>query len=92
MFLCPANVTFLLAKGWRLFREDRFLGKVLDARIADSQEFVNTKLPRAGCDCDDCLDVQPLVTPGHFPQASHSRATCGPAVAPISRPGSRSER
>jgi small conductance mechanosensitive channel len=46
MFLCPANVTFLLAMRWDLFREDRFLGKVLDEWIADSQEFVHTKLPK----------------------------------------------
>ena len=46
MFLCPANVTFLLAMRWDMFREDRFLGKVLDEWIADSQEFVHTKLPK----------------------------------------------
>lgn len=31
---------------WSLFQEDRFLGKVLDEWIADSQEFVHTKLPK----------------------------------------------
>jgi small-conductance mechanosensitive channel len=46
MFLCPENVTFLLAMRWDMFREDRFLGKVLDEWIADSQEFVHTKLPK----------------------------------------------
>jgi moderate conductance mechanosensitive channel len=40
----PANL--LLAMRWSLFREDRFLGKVLDEWIADSQEFVHTKLPK----------------------------------------------
>ena len=46
MFLCPANVTFLLAMRWDMFREDRFLGKVLDEWIGDSQEFIHTKLPK----------------------------------------------
>jgi small conductance mechanosensitive channel len=31
---------------WGIFQEDRFLGKVLDEWIADSQEFVHTKLPK----------------------------------------------
>lgn len=31
---------------WSLFREDRFLGKVLDEWTNDSQEFVHTKLPK----------------------------------------------
>ena len=39
MFLCLRNVTFLLAMRWDMFREDRFLGKVLDEWTADSQEF-----------------------------------------------------
>jgi small conductance mechanosensitive channel len=46
MFLCLRNVTFLLAMRWDMFREDRFLGKVLDEWIGDSQEFVHTKLPK----------------------------------------------
>ena len=46
MFLCPANVTFLLAMRWGVFQEGRFLGKVLDEWIADSREFVHTKLPK----------------------------------------------
>src|SRR5580700_10496986 len=46
MFLCLRNVTFLLAMRWDMFREDRFLGKVLDEWIADSQEFVHAKLPK----------------------------------------------
>jgi hypothetical protein len=39
-------MSFSLAARWDLFREDRFLGKVLDEWIADSQEFVHTKLPK----------------------------------------------
>ena len=31
---------------WGIFQEGRFLGKVLDEWIADSQEFVHTKLPK----------------------------------------------
>jgi small-conductance mechanosensitive channel len=46
MFLCLANVTFSLAMRWDMFREDRFLGKVLDEWTADSQEFVRAKLPK----------------------------------------------
>jgi small conductance mechanosensitive channel len=46
MFLSPMQATFVLAMRWRLFQEDRFLGKVLDEWIADSQEFVHTKLPK----------------------------------------------
>ena len=46
MFLSPRNVTFLLAMRWSIFQNDRFLGKVLDEWIADSQEFVHTKLPK----------------------------------------------
>jgi moderate conductance mechanosensitive channel len=37
---------FFLAMRWGLFREGRFLGKILDEWIADSQEFIHTKLPR----------------------------------------------
>ena len=36
----------LLAERWGLFAEGRFMGKVLDEWIADSQEFLHTKLPR----------------------------------------------
>jgi len=46
MFLFAMNVESLLAFRWGLFQEGRFLGKVLDEWIADSQEFVHTKLPK----------------------------------------------
>ncbi len=46
MFLYLANIAFFLAIRWDLFREDRFLGKVLDEWISDSQEFVRAKLPK----------------------------------------------
>jgi moderate conductance mechanosensitive channel len=46
MFLSPIPATFLLALRWGLFREGRFMGKVLDEWIADSQEFLHTKLPK----------------------------------------------
>jgi small conductance mechanosensitive channel len=35
----------LLAVRWSLFREGRFLGKVLDEWIVDAQEFIHSKLP-----------------------------------------------
>jgi small conductance mechanosensitive channel len=38
--------TLLLAMRWSLFREDRFLGKVLDEWTVDSLEVVPAKLPR----------------------------------------------
>jgi small-conductance mechanosensitive channel len=37
---------FLLLMRWGWFREGRFLGRVLDEWIDDSQEFLHTKLPR----------------------------------------------
>ncbi len=46
MNISPIPANLLLAMRWSLFREDRFLGKVLDEWIADSQEFVHTKLPK----------------------------------------------
>ena len=46
MLGCLANALFLLAMRWGAFQEGRFLGKVLDEWIADSQEFLHTKLPR----------------------------------------------
>ena len=46
MFLSPMLATFILAMRWGVFQEGRFLGKVLDEWIADSQEFVHTKLPK----------------------------------------------
>jgi small conductance mechanosensitive channel len=43
----PAFLTaqFSIAIRWGWFQEGRFLGKVLDEWIADSQEFLHTKLP-----------------------------------------------
>jgi len=35
----------LLAARWSVFREGRFLGKLLDEWIVDAQEFLHTKLP-----------------------------------------------
>ena len=46
MFLSHLYATFVLTMRWGIFQEDRFLGKVLDEWIADSQEFVHTKLPK----------------------------------------------
>ena len=46
MFLSPMHATFVLVMRWGMFQEGRFLGKVLDEWIADSQEFVHTKLPK----------------------------------------------
>ncbi len=46
MFRCLVNVNFLLAMRWGWFQEGRFMGRVLDEWIADSQEFLHTKLPR----------------------------------------------
>jgi len=46
MNISPIPADLMLAMRWSLFREDRFLGKVLDEWIADSQEFVHTKLPK----------------------------------------------
>ena len=36
---------FLIAARFELFREGRFLGKVLDEWVVDTQEFIHTKLP-----------------------------------------------
>ena len=46
MFLYAIQATFVMAVRWGVFQEGRFLGKVLDEWIADSQEFVHTKLPK----------------------------------------------
>jgi small conductance mechanosensitive channel len=46
MFLSPMHASFILAMRWGVFQEGRFLGKVLDEWIADSQEFVRAKLPK----------------------------------------------
>ena len=36
---------YLLAVRWGMFQEGRFLGKILDEWITDSQEFIHSKLP-----------------------------------------------
>jgi small conductance mechanosensitive channel len=46
MFLSSMLATFIVAIRWAPFQEGRFLGKVLDEWVADSQEFVRAKLPR----------------------------------------------
>jgi small conductance mechanosensitive channel len=46
MFSSLASATLALAMRWGLFQEGRFLGKVLDEWINDSQEFIHTKLPK----------------------------------------------
>jgi small conductance mechanosensitive channel len=46
MSLSPMLASFVLAMRWAVFQEGRFLGKVLDEWIADSQEFVRAKLPK----------------------------------------------
>jgi hypothetical protein len=46
MFPSRILTTFFLAMRWGYFREGRFLGKILDEWIYDSQEFIHTKLPR----------------------------------------------
>ncbi len=45
MFPFPLAAAASLALRWGIFREGRFMGKVLDEWIADSQEFIHTKLP-----------------------------------------------
>jgi moderate conductance mechanosensitive channel len=40
------SADFFLAMRWGLFREGRFLGRVLDEWIADTQEFLHAKLPK----------------------------------------------
>jgi small conductance mechanosensitive channel len=46
MILSRFMAQFFLAMRWGWFREGRFLGKVVDEWINDSQEFLHTKLPR----------------------------------------------
>ncbi len=46
MFRCLAIAIFFMAMRWEYFRQDTFMGKVLDEWIGDSQEFLHTKLPR----------------------------------------------
>lgn len=41
----PLRPEIFLALRWGIFREGRFLGKVLDEWIGDGQEFVHTRLP-----------------------------------------------
>ena len=45
MFPSLMAAQFLLAMRWGWFQEGRFLGKVLDEWIADSQEFIHSRLP-----------------------------------------------
>src|SRR5208283_4456463 len=45
MFPAVTSPLFYLALRWGIFEKDRFLGKILDEWIADSQEFLHTKLP-----------------------------------------------
>ncbi|HTW62114.1 MAG TPA: mechanosensitive ion channel family protein [Terracidiphilus sp.] len=45
MFAFRLAAGISLALRWGIFREGRFMGKVLDEWIADSQEFLHTKLP-----------------------------------------------
>jgi moderate conductance mechanosensitive channel len=40
------SAIFFLAMRWGAFREGRFLGRILDEWIVDSQEFIHLKLPR----------------------------------------------
>jgi moderate conductance mechanosensitive channel len=46
MFPSSTGTVFFLAIRWGLFREGRFLGRILDEWINDSQEFIHAKLPR----------------------------------------------
>jgi small conductance mechanosensitive channel len=46
MFRYTLAAEFFLAMRWGIFREGRFMGRVLDEWIADGQEFLHTKLPR----------------------------------------------
>jgi small conductance mechanosensitive channel len=46
MLPLPLRQEFFFAMRWSIFREGRFMGKVLDEWIADGQEFVHVKLPR----------------------------------------------
>lgn len=43
-FAAAEEICFILR--WAVFQEGRFLGRVLDEWIADSQEFLHTELPR----------------------------------------------
>ncbi len=46
MFLSTSAAQFFLAMRWGMFREGRFLSKILDEWADDGQEFIHTKLPR----------------------------------------------
>ena len=46
MCVFSAMAGFILLVRWGWFQEGRFLGRVLDEWISDSQEFIHTKLPR----------------------------------------------
>jgi small conductance mechanosensitive channel len=46
MCVFSATAGFILLMRWGWFQEGRFLGRVLDEWISDSQEFIHTKLPR----------------------------------------------
>lgn len=46
MFLSSIPAALAMAMRWGVFQEGRFLGKVLDEWIADSQEFLHAKLPK----------------------------------------------
>lgn len=46
MFRSSPIVIFILLGRWGWFQQGRFLGRVLDEWINDSQEFIHTKLPR----------------------------------------------
>lgn len=46
MSLDSSIAEFLLILRWGVFREGRFLGRILDEWIYDSQEFIHAKLPR----------------------------------------------
>jgi small conductance mechanosensitive channel len=46
MSLFSSATAFILMLRWGWFQEGRFLGRVLDEWIYDSQEFIHTKLPR----------------------------------------------
>ena len=46
MFPVPPMAEISLAMRWGIFKEGRFLGKVLDEWIGDGQEFVHVRLPR----------------------------------------------
>lgn len=46
MSLSSSAVEFLLLLRWGWFQQGRFLGRVLDEWINDSQEFIHTRLPR----------------------------------------------